>query len=133
MTASSIHLSEQTPYDHVSERGNIDPERSVSMVFAPDQALFYAPESAFLPRSPVVSSKLHRQAHFCKTARGELPEWSNGAVSKTVVPFGVPRVQIPHSPPFIRIFCRLSKEVGHCLHIAVAGPYPQIARARSHF
>ena len=27
-----------------------------------------------------------------------MPEWSNGAVSKTVVPFGVPRVRIPPSP-----------------------------------
>jgi hypothetical protein len=29
---------------------------------------------------------------------GEMPEWSIGAVSKTVVPFGVPRVRIPLSP-----------------------------------
>jgi hypothetical protein len=27
-----------------------------------------------------------------------MPEWSIGAVSKTVVPFGVPRVRIPLSP-----------------------------------
>ena len=30
---------------------------------------------------------------------GEVPEWSNGAVSKTVVPLRVPRVRIPLSPP----------------------------------
>jgi hypothetical protein len=30
---------------------------------------------------------------------GEMPEWSIGAVSKTVVPFAVPRVRIPLSPP----------------------------------
>ena len=30
---------------------------------------------------------------------GEVPEWSNGAVSKTVVPVRVPRVRIPVSPP----------------------------------
>ncbi len=30
---------------------------------------------------------------------GEMPEWSIGAVSKTVEPFGVPRVRIPLSPP----------------------------------
>ena len=29
---------------------------------------------------------------------GEVPEWSNGPVSKTGVPFGVPRVRIPPSP-----------------------------------
>jgi hypothetical protein len=34
-------------------------------------------------------------------ARGEVPEWSNGAVSKTVVRASVPRVRIPVSPPFI--------------------------------
>lgn len=33
---------------------------------------------------------------MCKT--GELPEWSIGADSKSVVPFGVPGVRIPHSP-----------------------------------
>src|SRR5688500_11392163 len=31
--------------------------------------------------------------------RGEVPERSNGAVSKTVVPLRVPRVRIPPSPP----------------------------------
>ena len=31
---------------------------------------------------------------------GEVPEWSNGAVSKTVVRASVPRVRIPVSPPF---------------------------------
>ena len=30
---------------------------------------------------------------------GEVPEWSNGAVSKTVVRASVPRVRIPVSPP----------------------------------
>lgn len=29
---------------------------------------------------------------------GELPEWSIGADSKSVVPFGVPGVRIPRSP-----------------------------------
>ena len=30
---------------------------------------------------------------------GEVPEWSNGAVSKTVERVNVPRVRIPVSPP----------------------------------
>ena len=30
---------------------------------------------------------------------GEVPEWSNGAVSKTVVGASLPRVRIPVSPP----------------------------------
>ena len=34
---------------------------------------------------------------------GEVPEWSNGAVSKTVEPSRVPRVRIPVSPPLISI------------------------------
>ena len=29
-----------------------------------------------------------------------MPEWLNGAVSKTVEPVKVPRVRIPFSPPF---------------------------------
>ena len=44
---------------------------------------------------------------FCKSENfmifaqpyGKLPEWSIGADSKSVVPFGVPGVRIPHSPP----------------------------------
>ena len=32
--------------------------------------------------------------------RGEVTEWSNVAVSKTVVPLRVPRVRIPVSPPY---------------------------------
>ena len=31
---------------------------------------------------------------------GEVPEWSNGAVSKTVEGASLPRVRIPVSPPF---------------------------------
>ena len=32
---------------------------------------------------------------------GEVPEWSNGAVSKTVEGASLPRVRIPVSPPEI--------------------------------
>lgn len=32
---------------------------------------------------------------------GEMPEWSNGTDSKSVVLATVPRVQIPISPPYI--------------------------------
>jgi hypothetical protein len=32
-------------------------------------------------------------------SRGEVAEWSNVAVSKTVEPLRVPRVRIPVSPP----------------------------------
>ena len=42
--------------------------------------------------------------------RGEVPEWSNGAVSKTVVGASPPRVRIPVSPPlslgFIEKSCK---------------------------
>lgn len=31
---------------------------------------------------------------------GEMPEWSNGPVSKAGVGFTLPRVRIPISPPF---------------------------------
>src|SRR5207253_7859027 len=34
-----------------------------------------------------------------RSDRGEMPEWSNGADSKSVVPFGAPGVRIPLSPP----------------------------------
>lgn len=38
----------------------------------------------------------NRKGHALTT--GEVPEWSIGAVSKTVVPLRVPRVRIPASP-----------------------------------
>ena len=34
---------------------------------------------------------------------GEVPEWSNGAVSKTVEGASLPRVRIPVSPPYMFI------------------------------
>lgn len=37
----------------------------------------------------------------CTFADGKLPEWSNGADSKSVEPFGVPGVRIPHFPQSI--------------------------------
>ena len=42
---------------------------------------------------PGLSGRLKR------TPRGEVPEWLNGAVSKTVVGASPPRVRIPLSPP----------------------------------
>ena len=45
---------------------------------------------------------------------GEMPEWLNGAVSKTVVQATVPRVRIPLSPP--------SPAVPIAIGIGVGGP-----------
>ncbi len=42
-------------------------------------------------------AKVYRIFIFA-TVNGELPEWSIGADSKSVVPFGVPGVRIPRSP-----------------------------------
>jgi hypothetical protein len=70
---------------------------------------------------PVVKTDCGRQSHPLLIAplarwvttspvlqvRGEVPEWSNGAVSKTVVLATAPRVRIPPSPPtnfFIYLF-----------------------------
>lgn len=44
-----------------------------------------------------------KKLYFC-AANGELPEWSIGADSKSVEPYGVPGVRIPHSPPWKRLF-----------------------------
>ncbi len=52
--------------------------------------------------------------------RGEMPEWSNGADSKSVVPFEVPRVRIPLSPPInkyrvidpVLIYCSRLRTLG---------------------
>ncbi len=50
----------------------------------------------------IVKHRVERQDHTC----GEVPEWSNGAVSKTVVLAIVPWVRIPPSPPFSSVFKR---------------------------
>jgi hypothetical protein len=42
-----------------------------------------------------------------KRPPGEVPEWPNGAVSKTVVPLWAPWVRIPPSPPAMKDFCGL--------------------------
>ena len=45
---------------------------------------------------------------------GEVPEWSNGAVSKTVVGLRPPRVRIPVSPPSTPISCLFSVAYTRC-------------------
>ena len=44
-----------------------------------------------------------------ESACGEVPEWSNGAVSKTVVGASLPRVRIPVSPPS-RLHCLIGQQ-----------------------
>ena len=60
-------------------------------------------------RTPWQAEKVRLMAAACRPAPpmrgafyqcGEVPEWSIGAVSKTVEPARVPRVRIPPSPPF---------------------------------
>lgn len=56
------------------------------------------------PLSPLSPNEaLAKLGFFIFTEPGELPEWPNGAVSKTVIPAMVSRVRIPDSPlsPFI--------------------------------
>ena len=52
--------------------------------------------TASLPKTGVRAQSSEAVA---RSGRGEVPEWSNGAVSKTVVLSRVPRVRIPPSPP----------------------------------
>src|SRR3546814_2401225 len=44
---------------------------------------------------------------------GEVPEWSLGTVSKTVVPLRVPWVRIPPSPPYSLPFRSNSRRLGY--------------------
>ena len=44
-------------------------------------------------------ARLAQTAFSADPCEGEVPEWLNGAVSKTVVRASVPRVRIPLSPP----------------------------------
>ena len=51
-------------------------------------------------RKRLVYGPRHLKDPLVTKRRGEVPEWSNGAVSKTVERASVPRVRIPLSPPF---------------------------------
>ena len=59
-------------------------------------------ERLILSISHIISEKglkFWENSYFCTPKiTGEMPERSNGAVSKTVVPLRVPRVRIPFSP-----------------------------------
>ena len=54
-----------------------------------------------LPQFPACTPPAWRlnATNRSRHSHGEVPEWSNGAVSKTVEPSRVPRVRIPVSPP----------------------------------
>ncbi len=62
--------------------------------------------------------------HHPPDPRGEVPEWSNGAVSKTVVPSRGPRVRIPVSPPQSLGFVLFCQPLGQlpCRAQRVHGP-----------
>ena len=45
-----------------------------------------------------------RVHHISIFNNGQLPEWSNGLAWKASVRENVPRVRIPHCPPFLQIF-----------------------------
>ena len=69
----------------------------------------------------LTGATLDRRQYRPRFLYGEVPEWSNGAVSKTVVPFGVPRVRIPPSPhaieaPRSRAAGGLFIAAGECFH-----------------
>ncbi len=70
--------------------------------------LLSGPESLFnkgglcsrMPRLCIDNASLSQCRLFKEC--GEVPEWSNGAVSKTVVRLRVPWVRIPPSPPYLK-------------------------------
>ena len=58
--------------------------------------------------------RLHTRNDFLSEINcGEVPEWSNGAVSKTVVGATLPRVRIPVSPPDYHFSQYRSIALGH--------------------
>ncbi len=59
-----------------------------------------AQEPAITRQNPKQTTCNPRHSGLSAAASGEVPEWSNGAVSKTVDPSRGPRVRIPVSPPF---------------------------------
>jgi hypothetical protein len=67
-------------------------------------------------RRPLVRLRALRyvRGHVATTSPdvcGEVPEWSNGAVSKTVERASVPRVRIPLSPPLSDFGLRSSRDL----------------------
>ena len=83
----------------------------------------------FFPRKPLRFNP-HRSkspAHHTRK-RGEVPEWSNGAVSKTVEPARVPWVRIPPSPPLRNNGGHSARRRGY----AVSGEHAQKVALRAH-
>ena len=56
-------------------------------------------------------------ARYATKPPGEVPEWLNGAVSKTVVGASPPRVRIPLSPPCFPESSHLYVCLTPCLHL----------------
>ena len=66
----------------------------------PNRAAFFVASLRELFRIPVGSSREGvRHLLYCALASGGVAEWSNAAVSKTVIPLRVSGVQIPTPPP----------------------------------
>lgn len=70
---------------------------------------------------------------------GEMPEWSNGTDSKSVVLATVPRVQIPISPPYIESPCNSMSYRGFFFSVLLLAftthfpiGYPLIRRVLAH-
>lgn len=61
---------------------------------------------------------------------GEMPEWSNGTDSKSVVLATVPRVQIPISPPYIENPCNLVSCRGFFFSFCIILPTAVSGRVR---
>ena len=77
------------------------------------------PEESFGPDGPGVFAGLPPGGGSVMIPGGEMPEWSNGAVSKTVESFRAPGVRIPLSPPYIS----RTKRTGHGGDVAQLGEH----------
>ena len=78
-----------------------------------------------------------RQCCFCPSLRGEVPEWSNGVVSKTIIHASVSRVRIPASPPSYLYYCIALSCAFFCPVLpAISGPnglFPAVFRTFAPF
>jgi hypothetical protein len=83
--------------------------------------------AALSPRADAVNVRVPPRPPRSPRRRGGVPEWSIGAVSKTVVPLRVPWVRIPPPPPLQQRKLLNSLRI---LGVAIFQPSPQPPPAR---
>lgn len=99
----SLHRRRARPRSKAKAGGNRAALPKLHQCAAPMRHVHDEPRDSNCQIGKLAENHLHRRhvrhTRLSQTPCGEVPEWSNGAVSKTVEGASPPRVRIPVSPP----------------------------------